>query len=364
MATEKRRKSASVNDKLFTEGHTFNFFQATRLLQGIVRQWQAVGESNPVGHDVFPEKENIKFSTASSLKFQSSEIVNISALTNDLAEGGSDKANMQIAFMGLDGPSSSLPVFLTEMEMLRSRAKDTALKDFLEIFNHRLISLFYRAWEKYRLTYNYESHALLESGTDQITQVFEALLGIDGKYLKQSLPASEEELIYYAGLYASPRRSASALQGSLSEFLDVPVKVHQFKGEWLELLKEDRSQLPIHPLKGRNNCLGMDMVIGERFYTVEGKFELEIGPISNEEYSSFCPGRPKYLALKRFTELFVGANFVFDVKYNIESEGIKDWSLDSQSEDEFRLGWNTWMRIDKENAGLQTVSMNCEKSVI
>lgn len=361
MASKKRGKSPSVSEKLFNEGEKFSFFQATRLLQGVVRQWQTQGKQGPVGHDVFPENECIKYSVSSSLKFQPSEIYQIThAMDKPLVT--QDSADMQVSFMGLDGPSSTLPVFFTEMEVLRARAKDTALKDFLQIFNHRLISLFYRAWEKYRLSYVYERHALQGREKDAITEVFEALLGIDGPHLAQSLPIDSEQLLYYAGLFASPRRSASGLQESLSEFLGVPVKVNQFKGEWLDLLEEDRSRLPMHPLKGKNNCLGVDMVIGEKFYTVEGKFELEVGPLACEHYEQFRPGSAKEEALIKFTELFVGANFVFDIKYLVESQHLEAWRIGGETSQDFLLGWNTWMHVDKKSNALQTVMVSGHSS--
>lgn len=355
MATTKRRKSSSVSEQLFSEGHEFSFFQATRLLQGLVCQWQKQSMGNPVGHDTLPNQETLRFSVPPSLRFPASEVISIGKHLQIIKPEDYDIAEMAVAFMGLSGPSAVLPTFFTEVELVRQREKDVALKDFLDLFNHRTISLFYRAWEKYRLPYNYERFALYQQGDDPFTQVFSATLGVYGEQIKSSLPLQHEELIYYAGFFAGPRRSAAALQSSLSEFLDVSVVVNQFKGEWMTLLDDDRSQLPIFPLKGKNNCLGVDMVIGERYFTVEGKIELEIGPLDEKEFHEILPGSAKHQALTNYVALFVGANLDFDLKYKIKPEAVNRWQLDEKKASSFHLGWNTWLNSDMPRKDNQSV---------
>ncbi|HFE37179.1 MAG TPA: type VI secretion system baseplate subunit TssG, partial [Gammaproteobacteria bacterium] len=77
MATPSRRKSSSVSDRLFAEPYRFGFFQATRLLQGLVRKWRMRGKYNPVGRDVSADDESLKFSSLLSLQFASSEVAKI-----------------------------------------------------------------------------------------------------------------------------------------------------------------------------------------------------------------------------------------------------------------------------------------------
>lgn len=357
MATKKRRKSASVSEKLSTEAHKFNFFQATRLLQGVVRLRPIAENANPVGYDTPPNKEALHFSVPSALNFQANELVKIDYKLTSNTNTEQPTANMQVSFMGLNGPSSVLPVFFTEMELIRQREKDTALKNFLDIFNHRLISLFYRAWEKYRLPFQYERYHLLGQEKDPISHAMESLAGIDNEQIKQSLPIHEEELLFYTGLYACPSRSASALQASLSDYLGVEVLVNQFKGEWLDLLEDDRSRLPAFPRKGQNNCLGVDMIIGEKYFAVEGKFELEIGPLNHSEFQDLLPGTAKHQALLAFTKMFAGANFEFDLKYKIYSDAIDDWTLDDEKSGLFQLGRNTWLAGAGSKAGFYSVSV-------
>ena len=59
---------------------------------------------------------------------------------------------MTVSFFGVATPASygSLPTRYAELILERPRSKNRALRDFLDLFNHRLVSLFYRAWEKHR----------------------------------------------------------------------------------------------------------------------------------------------------------------------------------------------------------------------
>lgn len=344
MATKSRRKSTSVRDKLFLESYRFSFFQAARLLQGLVKDWYKKTARQAVGHDSSPGDEAVKFSSYPSLKFASSEIA---GLKKDVAAKQNQslvQAEMQVSFMGLTGQSSVLPVYFTELEINRIREKDYALKQFYDLFNHRSISFFYRAWEKYRLPFSYERKKLeAKANTDVITTGLESLLGINGKCLQRALPVNSEDLIFYAGFFSSPSRSASSLEAALSEILDVPVNVNQFKGEWMPLLEEDRLQLPTFPLSGKNNCLGVDTVIGDEVFTVEGKFQLALGPLNRKQFESLQPGTQGLKALKDFTRLFVGDSFQFELKYILKDEAIIAWDLDEVNHSLPRLGLNTWL---------------------
>ncbi len=357
MASKSRRKSTSVSEKLFAEPYRFSFFQATRLLQGIVRRWQTKGVSNPIGHDVAPQEESVRFSSYTSLQFASAEIPRIVKHKRIIKTNNQDIAEMQISFMGLSGQSGVLPDYFTEVQLQRLREKDASLRDFLDIFNHRAVSFFYRSWEKYHLPLNYE-RAKLQSyeKTDVITHAFKSLLGFDGSELEKQLPLNAENLVFYAGFFASPRRSAAALEASLSEYLGINVKVNQFKGEWMPLHEDDRFQLPIFPMKGKNNCLGVDTVIGNEVFTVEGKFQLVLGPLNKHQFEDLLPDTEKLTKLKHFTKLFVGANYHYDLKYDLLPEAVSGWHLDDKHGKNTRLGWNSWLLPkNRENAVRQIV---------
>ena len=58
--------------------------------------------------------------------------------------------------MGLIGPLGVLPNYVTELIAAASARRITTMLEFLNIFNHRLTSFFYQAWEKNHFTVAYE----------------------------------------------------------------------------------------------------------------------------------------------------------------------------------------------------------------
>ena len=360
MATPSRRKNTSISDKLFSEPYRFNFFQATRLLQGIVRKWKNSGKPKSVGYDLSPKEESIRFSSTLSLQFASSEITKIQKHKRIVQTDKQDIVEMQVSFLGLTGQSAVLPSYFTELQLQRIRDKDTSYRDFLDIFNHRAVSLFYRAWEKYRLPYTYERrHIENKKISDPITKAFESLLGFSDSVIQKQLPIDVEELIFYSGLFSTQRRSANALESSLAEYLELPIKINQFIGEWMPLSEDDRCQLSLFPLAGKNNCLGVDTVIGDQVYTMEGKFEIVLGPLSKTEFESVMPGSERMEALNRFTKMFAGETQHFDVKYKLEEDSVSEWILDEALDGSRRLGWNTWLLpSNKADAQLELSAYN------
>jgi type VI secretion system protein ImpH len=137
MATPRRRPDPPLDEELFKTPYRFDFLQAVRLLQ------RASGEVEPVGRAGPPRKEAVRFRVHQSLAFPPSEI--------QALEPSNDPARpplMTVAFLGLTGPTGVLPQCYTELMIERNRAGDRTAAAFFDLFNHRLISLFYRAWEK------------------------------------------------------------------------------------------------------------------------------------------------------------------------------------------------------------------------
>ena len=96
-----------------------------------------------------------------SLAFPAAEIQRL-----ELPEDDAGQPRMDVNFLGLTGPQGVLPIYYTQLIAERARLRDTAIRDFLDIFNHRMISLFYRAWEKYRFPIGYERTQL--AGAQQL----------------------------------------------------------------------------------------------------------------------------------------------------------------------------------------------------
>ena len=161
MAPESRHESASVSERLLREPYRFDFFQAVRLLERLEAEQ---GRScYPVGHDRLPAQEAVRLRALPGLSFPAGEISQIRP--RDTQGNDNLPPEMIVTFMGLTGPAGVLPQHYTTLLLQRLRSRDTTLRDFLDLFNHRMLSLFYRAWEKYRFPLAYERSRLDKGGT-------------------------------------------------------------------------------------------------------------------------------------------------------------------------------------------------------
>jgi type VI secretion system protein ImpH len=335
MGTATGREGADLSERLFHEPHRFDFFQAVRLLERLLPE--GAGHA-PAGGDGPPEREAVRFRATPSLGFPASAVAQL----RPLAE--SSPAEMVVSFLGLTGPSGALPYHYTRLLLRQIRDKDSSLRDWLDLFNHRLVSLFYRAWEKYRLPFAYERARRTEGRPDRCTQALYSLVGLGTAGLRGRQEFDDEAVLYYAGHFAHQPRSASALGDVLGDHFDMPVAVEQMQGQWLVLERDDRTLLPGRGCrKGRNNQLGMNAVLGERVWDVQSKFRLRVGPL---DYAQFRRHLPNGLGLKPLCQLartYAGPDLSFDVQLVLRATEVPACRLGGADGDVPHLGWNTWL---------------------
>jgi type VI secretion system protein ImpH len=349
MATEDGRESAGLNQELFRAPYRFDFFQAVRLLEHRRRERarQELGQSHrPVGHDD-PRHEIVAFRAHPSLSFPAGAISQIrEAVGGPGADHEAPPPELVVAFLGLTGPSGVLPRHYTELLIQRIREKDYSLRDFLDLFNHRVISLFYRAWEKYRLPIGYERSQLDDPARepDLVTRSLYCLVGFGTEGLRGRLEVDDEVFLHYSGHFAHFPRTALSLECLLEDYLEMPARVLQVQGQWLNLDSDDQSFMPSarYP-KGRNNQLGVNLVVGEWIWDIQSKFRLRLGPLSWRQFQSLMPNGTALRPLCQITRTFVGPDLDFDVQPVLRAKEVPPCRLDPRSEEGPYLGWNTWM---------------------
>ena len=159
MGGTQRRTNASIADQLFAYPERYDFFQVVRLLEALNYEKSADHpdwQQQPVGHDTSPKKEIVQFNVDSNLQNPSGAVTQLLPPSFNSEKNRFMPAKMHITFMGLTGPSAVLPIHYTEMVLQQTRAKNYAMRDFFDIFNHRAISFHYRAFTKYRVEYSFE----------------------------------------------------------------------------------------------------------------------------------------------------------------------------------------------------------------
>jgi type VI secretion system protein ImpH len=341
MATTGRRADSALSERLFLEPHRFGFFQAVRLLELFG------GPHVRVGHDGPPAGETVRFGVEASLAFPASEIL-------DLQPGEDDRpAHMVVRHMGLTGPQGTLPRHYTTLVMERLRQRDRALAEFLDLFNHRLISLFFRGWTKYRWHLGVRKDA-----RDALSAALFSFFGLGTPGLRDRLAVDDRALLFYTGLLAQQPRSATGLAALVADYFgDLQVGVDQFVGQWLVLDPEGRTSLRLH---GGNNRLGVDAIIGSRVWHTQSRFRVRLGPMTWARFCAFLPpGRASREALA-LTRFFVGLALDFEFRLVLRADEIRPSQLGSVGPLATRLGWSTWLASRPASHDADDVRLDAE----
>ncbi len=335
MATTHRRSNPSLKQYFAQEPYCFDFFQAVRLLE------RSFPSRFGVGRDANPSQEVVHFHNHVSLNFPPSQINKLVFQTDDqsIEKPASEKptpekpAQMSVAFIGMAGVTGVLPTPYTELLIERRRYKDQTLADFLDIFNHRMISLFYRAWEKYRFPIVYE-----RGSEDYFTSYLFDTIGMGTRGLEQRLSFPDKALLLYSGLIGQKPHSASAVAAILSDFFQIPAKIEPFTGQWLRLDPES-----ITRLGQENSRLGQDTVVGSRVWDQQSKFRLLFGPLDFQTFKEFLPIGSAYQPAIDLTRFLVGQELDFDEQLVLKSTEVPACKL-TNNQQGMLLGWTTWLK--------------------
>lgn len=337
MATEQRRTISALDDRLENDARKFEFFQAVRLLQTATTEQVESGKRRvPVGHNGPLDRECVRFSAAQTLAFAGSEL---SSYARPKEEQSARR--MKVNFMGLTGASGVLPMHYTEWVIDELRRDNSALGDFLDLFNHRLISLFYRAWEKYRRHIQLESNVDLTDPHDDFSNVVASLIGLATPATRNRMAIPDSCLLFMAGHLSQRPANAVSLQCMVSEYLGAASNVIQFQGGWLQLEPEIQTRLSsTSPNPGIAARLGQGAVVGEKVWDVQSRFRIRVGPLNYAAFEELMPDQAKLLAVSQLVRTYVGPELDFDVQLVLEADEVPWCSLNGNAQ----LGLNTWVR--------------------
>lgn len=310
--------------RLRREPFRFDFFQAVRLLERLLPDRSPVGKFEP------PSKEIAHFGAFPSLAFPASQIQSM-----DWPDHG--PLRMIVNFMGLTGPLGVLPNPYTSLLIERLRQADTSPRDFFDIFNHRMVSLFYQAWRKFRFDVAYERGERNRFSRELLSLVG---LGTDGLQGRQAIP--DDAMIYYAGLLGQRPRSAQALQQILSDYFEVPVEIEQASGGWYHL--DPETQCCLAEGSTDSEKLGFGAVVGDEIWNQQSRVRVVLGPLSLERYREFLPDGSCWEPLRAWVRFFSNEEFDFDVKLILERKGVPPCELGADEGAGPRLGWVSWVK--------------------
>lgn len=288
--------------RLCEEAHDFNFFRAVGLMEEYLQKKNGI--QNPL------DTGAVRFTPDTSITFPPNDIAGISSKD--------DSVTFVLAFMGLVGVTSPLPVYFSEYISTHPESAEP-LYDFLTIFNHRMYTLFYRAWKKYHFLFNFTAE-----GSDSFTRKISMLCGVD--------PAGQNRkklrLLAYCGIMSKSARSAAGLKTLLSDYFDdVPVRITEFVSRWAPLRN-------IKPL-GTDTPLGRETILGTSYFDRGGRFRVVVGPLGRAVYEQFLPGTANIADMKEVIAAYISDPLAYDIEVQLQSIELIPVVL---GEDETRLG--------------------------
>lgn len=332
--------------RLWEEPYRFEFIQAVRLLHELAHN------RNPVGHDVAPNQEVVRFSVHRDLGFPASQIHDLSvASTESLTP-----PILTVAFIGLTGPSGVLPTHYSELviEEAGPDGRPGPLADFLDMFHHRLVSFFYRAWER--------NHPHLSPHPATRASFYRYLLALlgeaipwrGGTHLARSL-----DFFRHAELWAQKRRTSEGLRILLLDRLNdsegplhdprnrIAVEIVPFAPRWIDL---DPNQILCLGNSGAAGTSRLGASIGRRARDYQGRFRVRIGPLTLNQFRGLEPGprqrqsdvrRSTYQDLVDLIRHYVGPELDFEMNLILKANEVPPARLDRVVE-EPRLG-RSWL---------------------
>jgi len=333
MATESGRSDSSVappadlsevEAQLRAEPYRFEFFQAIRLLERLLP------EREPVGRFTNPGDEVARLGAHPSLSFPASEIQAI-----DWPEGKAP--SVAVNFMGATGPQGPLPHAYTTMILGRLRSGDATLRDFLDLFHHRMISFFYQAWEKYRFAISYE-----RGERDRFSHHLLDLIGLGTAGLQERLAVPDDAFLFFAGILGQRPHSAHALELLLNDYFEVPVQVVQLVGGWFRL--DETTECCIGQRDTPSEQLGLGAVVGDEVWNQQARALVRIGPVTLQQYRDFLPNGSAYEPLRALLRFWTNEEIDFEVQLVLQREEVPRCQLGGEESNAPQLGWVTWMK--------------------
>jgi type VI secretion system protein ImpH len=319
------RKEASVEEWLLAEPWQFEYFQAIKLLELLNPDRAAPGASSE------PDSEVVRIQSRVTLEYPASEVQQITP-----GETRHQPYTMQVNLLGAAGQYGPLPLPDTERILDRVARRDTAMRDFLDIFNHRLLSLLVKIRKIHQ-----PSMTAGQPHTDRAAFYLYSFFGLGNSSLRNRLGAKtrslDRSLLFYCGILSQHPRSASGLERFFTDYFGVVAKVKQLAGGWRHLEEDQWSRVG---LTGRNQILGQSALIGKRYWDQQGTFELDLGPLNFDTFQDFLPIGSAFAPLCDLARFYAGVDAEFRFRLTLRQAQVPETRLRRNS----RLGWTSWLK--------------------
>jgi len=314
--------------------YRFDFFALMRRVESLRP------DSPRIGKALRPSQEALRLGQEPELDFAPAALASFT-------QGGGTAPRLGVRFFGLLGSQGPMPLHLTEFvrERQRFRNDPTAMR-FLDIFHHRLLSMFYRAWAQSQPAAQHDRPA-----EDRFKAWLGASFGLGAEVRTQGhLP--ETARLFQAGLLGSRSRHPEGLTKILSQFFEVPVRIEPYVAHWMAIGVADRTRLGHarnRPERGAGTpaTLGSAATAGHKLRDRQYKFRIALGPLTLAQYRNFLPGGAAWLQLRDWVRQYTGLDMLWDVQLCLARAEVPEPRLGRR----VPLGVAAWLgRVDANAA--------------
>jgi len=270
---------ASLLPTLLSHATQMNFMRFCELIE------LAAPDRAPIGSTDSPTNEPVRFRSRRRLGFPGREI--------DAVEYGYDAASkppsIRTTFLGLYGVDARMPSYFID-EIAQNRDGAESLSGFLDMFNHRFATQFYRAWRKYRFPAGFK-----KGGTDDVSRCLVSLVGLGIGQAGIEQTVGTRKILSMLGLASQRTRTAEGLAGVLQHAVpDATITVTEFHPVWIELNEFEPT------------ALGENCVLGRGFYDRGNCVRVVITPTSREAVLGLTPGRTVHQEIMALLSFYMG----------------------------------------------------------
>ena len=299
----------------------YDFYALGRLLQSRFAQLPRLG------HSISPAQDPVRFAQSHALDFAP-------ATVESLRRKDPSRPPVVVSrHFGLFGPNGPLPLCLTEYAHQRSlHHGDKTFVEFCNIFHHRLLAFFFRAWADAQKTVDFD-----RPEDQRWFQFVGALIGLGMESLVGRDSVPDRAKLYFAGRLVQQNRNAEGLQAIIQDFFRVKTEVQSFIGQWLPLPKRSRCQLGASANSG---TMGTNLIVGSRVWNCQMHFRLRLGPMKFSEFERLLPAGGSFKRLRDWVTLYVGEELTWDAQFVLVKEEVPKIQLGKAG----RLGWTTWLK--------------------
>ena len=219
-----------------------------------------------------------------------------------------------------------------------------ALTAFLNLFQHRLITLFYRAWAAAQPVVERD-----RPETDRFAAYVGALVGTGSPALRRGDPVQDHPRLHYAGRFGALARSAEGLEDVLEGYFGVSCRVHQFVPGWLDIPPRERLALG----RRMGNGLGRAANLGRRSWQCQYGVRIVMGPMGRSLFDRFQQGDGTLERLRALLRGYLGDELDWELHPVLRRDEVPALRLSRG----VRLGWNSWLgrrRRDGDEARIRS----------